>query len=218
MKSSQAPYRACVLLEEASAEAAAAKRLWFVSFIFNFPIEMPEEKKKRPLPWRALQLWQRYLLQSRNRLVLGTAWPSTAQGAVVRSFFLYLLILSLNTGTSFKGCCRGLGFFFWRFCWWRAEQAPAQGSGERRESPSDGRLGCISRPVTRMPVMCCCSHKGPFLSLPGGFSITERTLSYKQKSNLCNCGVTDKTRLLYRFVQALWPLALVQQTSKIFRL
>jgi len=45
MKSSQALYQACVLLEEASAETAAAKRLLFVSFIFNFPIEMPEKKK-----------------------------------------------------------------------------------------------------------------------------------------------------------------------------
>lgn len=130
MKSSQAPYRACVLLEEASAEAAAAKRLWFVSFIFNFPIEMPKEKKKRPLPWRALQLWQRYLLQSRNRLVLGTAWPGTAQGAVVCSFFLSLLIFSLNTGTSFKGCCRGLGFFLDALL---VESWAGSSSGEWRE-------------------------------------------------------------------------------------
>lgn len=66
-----------------------------------------------------------------------------------------------------------------------AEQIPVMGVEHResRESPSLSSLGCVSQPVTRMPVMCCCSsHKDPFLSIPGGFSINERTLSYEQKS------------------------------------
>lgn len=137
MKSSQAPYQACVLLEEASAETAAAKRLWFVPFIFNFPIEMPEgKKKKKLLPWRALQLWERYLLQCRDRLVLGTAWPSTAQGAVVCSFFLYLFInFDPEHSQLFQRLLLWVGFFWVGFFfWWRAERALAHRSRAQQEA------------------------------------------------------------------------------------
>lgn len=123
----------------------------------------------------------------------------------------------MSTSTSFKGCCCGIGFWFefWFFSW--ADSSHGGGTQGEQGEPEPGQPGL------RQPA----GHKDACHVL---LLLTQRSLSFhtrwvlhqwedlvlRTEINVLNCSVTDKTWLLYQFVQALWPPALVQQTSKGF--